>query len=58
MGGGVWWPIVFENWCNGELSKIGHNFSNNKKQLSKNVNNKICAPKLLSSMTKKGEIFL
>ena len=41
--------INFENWCNGELSKFGHNFSNNvifKKVLSKNVNNKKCAPKL------------
>ena len=28
----------FENWCNGELSKIGHNFGNNvilKMRLSK-----------------------
>ena len=40
----------FENWCNGELSKIGHNFSNNvilKKVLSKNINNKKCAPKFV-----------
>ena len=30
--------VNFENWCNGELSKIGHNFGNNvilKMRLSK-----------------------
>ena len=39
-----------ENWVNGELSKIGHHSSNKKKYkmiLSKNVNNKKCAPKLI-----------
>ena len=40
----------FENWCNGELSKIGHHFSNKvilKMMLSKNINNKKCAPKIV-----------
>ena len=40
----------FENWCNGELSKIGHHFSNyliKKMMLSKNFDNKKCAPKLV-----------
>ena len=40
----------FEDWCNGELSKIGYHFSNKviyKLILSRNVNNKKCAPKLL-----------
>ena len=31
-------------WINGELSKIGHHFSDEK---IKNVNNKKCAPKLV-----------
>ena len=42
--------LNFENWCNDELSKIGHHFSNKmifKLMLSKNVNNKKCAPKLV-----------
>ena len=33
----------FENWSNGELSKIGHHFSN--KLMVSNVNFKKCAPK-------------
>jgi hypothetical protein len=33
--------LNFENWCNGELSKIGHD---KELTLSKNVNNKKCAP--------------
>ena len=40
----------FEFWINGELSKIRHRFSNkviSKFILSKNVNNKKCAPKLI-----------
>ena len=46
----------FENWCNGELSKCGHHFSNNlilKMMLSKNVNNKKCAHKLIFFNEKK-----
>ena len=42
--------LNFDFWINGELSKIGHHFSNKKIQkmmLSKNVNNKKCAPKLV-----------
>ena len=38
----------FEFWINGELSKIGHHFSNKrilKMISSKNVNNKKCASK-------------
>ena len=41
--------LNFEFWINGELSKIGHHFSNKVIQkliLSKNVNNKKSAPKL------------
>ena len=40
----------FENWCNGERSKIEYFFSNNvilKMMLSKDGNNKKCAPKLV-----------
>ena len=42
--------MIFENWWNGKLSKIGHHFSNNviqKMILSKNVENKKFAPKLV-----------
>ena len=42
--------LNFEFWINGELSKIGHHFSNkvvSKLILSKNVNNKKCASKLV-----------
>ena len=48
----------FENWCSGELSKIGHHFSNKviyKLTLSRNVNNKKCAPKLVLFNEKKIE---
>ena len=48
----------FENWSNGELSKIRHHFSNKVIQLlllSKNVNNKKCAPKLVFINEKKIE---
>ena len=44
--------LNFEFWINGELSKIGHYFST-KKFLSKNVNNKKCAPKLVFFNEKK-----
>ena len=44
-----WKLLNFEFWINGELSKIGHHFSN----LSKNVNNKKCAPKLVFFNEKK-----
>jgi hypothetical protein len=40
--------LNFEFWINGELSKIGHHFSNKKIKkmiLSKNVNDKKCARK-------------
>ena len=50
----------FENWCNGELSKIGHHFSNyliKKMMLSKNFDNKKCAPKLVFFNEKGGEGF-
>ena len=45
-----WGVLNFEFWINGELSKIGHHFSNKKIQkliLSKNVNNKKCAAQLV-----------
>ena len=48
--------LNFEFWINGELSKIGHHFSNKVIQkliLSKNVNNKKCAPKLVLFNEKK-----
>ena len=48
----------FKFWINGELSKIGHHFSNKKFQrliLSKNVNNKKFAPKLVFFLEKKIE---
>ena len=48
----------FEFWINGELSKIGHHFNNEMIQkliLSKNVNNKKCAPKLVFFNEKKIE---
>ena len=48
--------LNFENWCNGELSKIGHHFSNKvieKLMLSKNVNNKNVFLHWYSSMKKK-----
>ena len=41
---------IIEFWINGELSKIGYHFSDKVIQkliLSKNVNYKICAPKLV-----------
>ena len=40
----------FEIWYNGEPSKIGHHFNDNvieKMMLSKIVNNKKCAPRLV-----------
>ena len=48
----------YENWCSGELSKIGHHFGNKvilKLMLSKNVNNKKGAPKLVFFNEKKIE---
>ena len=45
--------LNFEFWINGELSKIGHHFSNKELILSKNVNNKKCAPKLVFFNEKK-----
>ena len=48
----------FEFWIIGELSKIGHHFSNEiffKLSLSKNVNNIKCAPKLVIFNEKKKE---
>ena len=50
--------LNFEFWINGELSKIGHHLSNNfffKYILSKNVNNKRCAPRLVFFNEKKIE---
>ena len=45
--------LNFENWVNGEVSKIGHHFR--KLMLSKIVNNKKCAPKLIFFNEKKIE---
>ena len=48
--------VNFENWCNGELSKIEYNFSNNvilNMRLSKNVNDKKVLLNWYSSMKKK-----
>ena len=48
--------LNFELWINGELSKIGHHFSYKVIQkliLSKKVNNKQCAPKLVVFNEKK-----
>jgi hypothetical protein len=45
-----WKLLNFEFWINGELSKIGHHFTNKndfKMILSKNVNNKKFASKLV-----------
>ena len=42
--------LNFENWINGEVSKISSHFRNKSRsilKLSKNVNNKKCAPKLI-----------
>ena len=53
--------LNFEFWINGELSKIGHHFSNKKSQkliLSKNVNNKKCAPKLVFFNKKMRKIWM
>jgi hypothetical protein len=50
--------LNFEFWINGELSKIGHHFSNKKIQkmiLSKHINTKNCAPKLVFFNQKKIE---
>jgi hypothetical protein len=48
--------LNFECWINGELSKIRHHFSNKRFKkfiLSKNINNKKCAPKLVFFNEKK-----
>jgi hypothetical protein len=45
--------LNFEFWFNGKLSKIGHLFSYKKIILSKNVNNKKRAPKLVFFNEKK-----
>ena len=40
----------FENWINGEVSKIRRHFRNKSRSiliLSKNVNNEKCAPKFI-----------
>ena len=50
--------LNFENWVNGEESKIGHHFSKEselKIDVIKNVNNKKCAPKLIFFNKKKIE---
>ena len=42
--------LNFENWVNGKVSKIRSHFRNKSRsilKLSKNVNNKKCAPKLI-----------
>ena len=43
----------FDNWSNGELSKLGIILRN--KVLSKNANNKKCAPKFVFFNEKKSE---
>ena len=48
----------FENWVNGEVSKIRRHFRNKSRSiliLSKNVNNEKCAPKLIFFNEKKIE---
>ena len=48
--------LDFENWCSGELSKIGHYFSNKDIQrlmISKNANEKKFPPKLVFFSEKK-----
>ena len=48
--------LNFENWVNGEVSKIRRHFRNKSRSilmLSKNVNNKKCAPKLIFFNEKK-----
>ena len=50
--------LNFENWCSGELSKIGHHFRNKmvlKLMISKKVKNKKCAAKLVFFNNKKNE---
>ena len=50
--------LNFENWVNGEVSKIRRHFRNKSRSilmLSKNVNNKKCAPKLILFNEKKIE---
>ena len=50
--------LNFENWANGEVLKIGHHCrkkSDLKLMLSKNVNNKKCAPELVFLNEKKME---
>ena len=50
--------LSYEFWINGELSKIGHHFSNkviSELILSKSVNNKICAPQSVFCNEKKFE---
>ena len=44
--------LNFENWCNGEVSKIGHHLENKviKIDIKKNVSNKKCGPELIFSM--------
>ena len=47
-----------ENWVNGEVSKISSHFRNKSRsilKLSKNVNNKKCAPNLVFFKKKKIE---
>ena len=50
--------LNFGNWVNGEVSKIRHHFRNKSRSilmLSKNENNKNCAPKLIFFNEKKIE---
>ena len=52
--------VNFVTWNCGELSKIGHHFrkkSDLKIDLSKNVNNKKCAPKFVLFDEKKSKRF-
>ena len=46
--------LNFENWSSGEVSKIGYRFT--KLMLSKNVNNKKCAPKFIFFNEKKEDL--
>ena len=50
--------LNFENWCYGEVSKIGHHFRSALKIDSiKKVNNKECTPELVFFNVKDWEIF-
>ena len=50
--------LNYEFWINGELSNMGHHFSNkmiSKLIFSRNINNRKCAPKMIFFNEKKIE---